>query len=311
MTVAGRQANKDIMAGRMNVAQATLDRNIAEKVAKQDYVKELEKSIGVWEKVMETANEGTLEYNNAAAQRNALYQEREEAMQAIQDLETEIVNSTTEIIEIAAENIEKEKEIAKANIAIAMNGLFSDISDMMNMYSIIDEEKNLTLDDYDKNYHLNRLQNKYNDAIEDLNPEQLEKLQDWQERINKYKEEGVEMTQSEVDLLEKALEVEMARADFEDARNNKNTMRLQRDASGNYAYVYSGDGASNEESDRLAQLEYEYKKLLEQTEDAFNESVMNTAEKLQQEIENIDYQLYYSSELYRRSVDVKISSLVN
>lgn len=311
LTVAGRQANKDIMAGRMNVAQATLDRNMAEKVAKQDYVKELEKSIDVWENVMKTAKEGTLEYNNAAAQRNALYQEREEAMQAIQDLETEIVNSTTQIIEIAAENIEKEKEIAKSNIAIAMNGLFSDISDMMNMYSIIDEEKNLTLDDYDKNYHLNRLQNKYNDAVEDLNPEQLEKLQDWQERLNKYKEEGVEMTQSEVDLLEKALEVEMARADFEDQRNNKNTMRLQRDASGNYAYVYSGDGASSEESDKLAQLEYEYKKLLEQTEDAFNESVMNTAEKLQQEIENIDYQLYYSSELYRRSVDVKISSLVN
>jgi hypothetical protein len=42
-------------------------------------------------------------------------------------------------------------------------------------------------------------------------------------------------------LLQKALDLEIARANFEDAQNAKNTMRLARDASGNWSYIYSQD----------------------------------------------------------------------
>lgn len=311
LTSAGQQANRDIMGARMNVAQTKLDRNIAEKTAYEDAAKAYGEQREYWQNELNGLEEETEAYNYAAAMRDKAYNAEKEALQAAQDAEVGIVEATTEILEVAAENIEKEKEIAKANIATAINGLFSDIADMTNMYSLLQDEKTMKLDDYDKNYELNRLQNKYNDEIENIDPSQMSKLVEWQEKLNKYKEEGREMTQSEVDLLEKALEVEIARANFEDARNAKNTMRLQRDASGNYSYVYSNDAVDSSQEQQLAQLEYEYKKLLENTEDAFNESVINTAAKLQEEIENIDFQLYYSSELYRRSVDTKISSLLN
>lgn len=299
------------MGARMNVAQTKLVRQQAEKETREQEAEAMKKQKEYWQNKMNGLEEGTEAYNYAAAMRQQAYAAEKEAMEAAQEVEVAIVEATTEILEVAADNIEKEKEIAKANIATAINGLFSDISDMTNMYSMLQEEKTMTLDDYDKNYELNRLQKKANDAMEDMDPSQLAKLAEWQEKLLKYKEDGVEMTQAEVDLLEKALELEIARAEFEDARNNKSTMRLQRDASGNYAYVYSGDAAGSEQEQELARLEYEYKKSLENTEDAFNESVINTAAKLQEEIENIDFQLYYSSELYRRSVDVKISSLLN
>ena len=101
----------------------------------------------------------------------------------------------------------------------------------------------------------NKLQKMYDDYAEEADPEALQSLVKWQEKLNKYKEEIVtidehgnevithrlNMTQDEYDLLEKEFELEQMKANWEDARNNKNTMRLQRDASGNYAYVYSSD----------------------------------------------------------------------
>ncbi len=59
-------------------------------------------------------------------------------------------------------------------------------------------------------------------------------------------------------------------------------MRLQRDASGNYAFVSSGNDPGSEQEQELARLEYEYKNSLENTEDAFYESVINTSAKLQE-----------------------------
>jgi aspartokinase len=49
------------------------------------------------------------------------------------------------------------------------------------------------------------------------------------------------LTQYDVDRAEKVLEVEKARIALEEARNNKTTMRLKRDASGNYSYQFTVD----------------------------------------------------------------------
>lgn len=59
----------------------------------------------------------------------------------------------------------------------------------------------------------------------------------------------------------------------EEARkNNKNTMRLTRDASGNYSYVYSGDASSSSNEDlaqKAADAEKKYRDAINDAQEAF------------------------------------------
>jgi len=63
------------------------------------------------------------------------------------------------------------------------------------------------------------------------------------------------MTQYDLDLLKAQYEVEKAKIALEDAQNAKNTMRLVRNANGNYSYAYT---ANQTEIDK-AQQNYEDK----------------------------------------------------
>lgn len=250
-----------------------------------------------------------LMYEKAVAQQN-LYQENIDTYeQEIADLEVDIQQDITDLFDAANEKLEHEKEMATMKIGEVVGGIFNDIRDIADSYSTTYDWLHSNLDDYDKNYYLNDFQKQIDEAAENMDAEGLEKLADIQERINKYKEEGREMSQEEVDLIQKALDLEIARANFEDSRNAKNTMRLARDASGNYSYVYSDDGNNSDDADELARLEYEYKKAYEAIQDNASEAITNIAGQLYEEISNINYQMYMTDENYRRSIDAKIGML--
>jgi hypothetical protein len=69
--------------------------------------------------------------------------------------------------------------MAKANISATIGGLFSDIDEMMNMYSAVDSWSNTHLDDYDKNYLLGDLQSQFDEATENINVDSYEGLAQW------------------------------------------------------------------------------------------------------------------------------------
>lgn len=245
---------------------------------------------------------------------------------AQQDLMAEIVDSQTELLDIAQENIEREKEMAKKNVGTILNGLFTDLEDMADNYDKVKAEKDMTFDDYDQTYMTNKLQRMYDEYIEGADPAAIESMTKWQEKLNKYKEEMVtidengnevvthrlNMSQNEYDLLLKEFELEQAKAEWEDARNNKNTMRLARDASGNYSYVYSSDATTDDATDNaqnLADKEYEYKKMLESIQDETIATTTQIGIELQNTIDGINQYLWEHDEKYRESVKTKISAL--
>lgn len=260
-------------------------------------------------------NAARLRYETAAASANAFEQQLKEYRQQYAESAAEIVRSQEEIMQAMKDNIEQEKALAKGQFAVVLNGLFSDISDMRSMYDTIKAEKDYILDDYDKNYNIDKLQRSFDEDLEANNytGEQLQKLMEWQEKLNTYKEEGKNMTQDEADLMAKQLEILQAKAQLEDEMTNKNTMRLQRDASGNYSYVYSSDAsaAGDDQTQKIKDLEYEYKKMLEGVQDKAADTMMDVAEQVIEFADSVNWQLYQSSELYRRSVDVKMNSLIN
>lgn len=307
LTEGGRQVQRRLNEERMNAAgtQAKIAKSQLEQ-AKQ------------WAATVEAEYNTMKEaYDNASGEEksalaggvNELYQQMIEAQEQVIDFEGEFAESISEIFSTAQEVLEQEKEMAKANISATIGGLFSDIDEMMNMYSAVDSWSNMHLDDYDKNYLLGDLQSQFDEATENINVDSYEGLAQWQEQLNKYKEDGRNVTQEEVDLLQKALDLEIARANFEDAQNAKNTMRLARDASGNWSYIYSQDQTSSSQADEIARLEYEYKKAYEEMQDSFGENIMDMAAQMTSVIDGINYQLYFSSEQYRKMIDTQLDML--
>jgi hypothetical protein len=64
--------------------------------------------------------------------------------------------------------------------------------------------------------------------------------------LNKAREDGVQLTEYDLDVFEKRYEYEKAVMELEDARNAKSEVRLHRDANGNWGYVYTSSADEND-----------------------------------------------------------------
>lgn len=320
-TAAGRAAQRSIndarlttattaaMNNRANLKQATYARDQMTKKYEESNAK-YQAAVAAYEKTQSEADR--LHMEQWGAQANTFRDKMNELDDQVKDLEVQVQNDVSEIFAAAQEALEDEKEMAIMQMGETIGGIFWDIRNIGDSYSKTYEWLHSTLDDYDKNYYLTKMENQYNDAIEDMDPEQLGIMSEWYEKLNEYKKEGVEMSQEEADLLQKALDLAIERANFEEANEakKKNTMRLQRDASGNYSYVYSGEDADETGAeDKLLQLEFEYKKMFEDLQDTANENILNIAAEITDLISNINYQLYYTDENYRKMIDAQIQQL--
>jgi N-acetylmuramoyl-L-alanine amidase len=68
-----------------------------------------------------------------------------------------------------------------------------------------------------------------------------------------YQEQGAQMTEWDLNLLEKKFALKQAEIALEEAQNAKREVRLTRDSQGNYGYVYT----ANEEEVNKAQQNME------------------------------------------------------
>ncbi|DAY92129.1 MAG TPA: hypothetical protein [Caudoviricetes sp.] len=125
------------------------------------------------------------------------------------------------------------------------------------------------LEDYDKAYQLESLLRDIDDVMKDVtDPEAMNEYLALIDEINAANQEGVDITQTDVDLLKAKFELQKAQDAYEEQMNAKNTMRLARDASGNWNYVYSQDGQQTEDAAQaLADAQYNYDKLLHEARD--------------------------------------------
>lgn len=109
-------------------------------------------------------------------------------------------------------------------------------------WDILKGHADMYLDTVNSAFAIKNTQYLFSKAISDTselrNQQALKKVMQQQMQILKEKDK---LTQYDVDRAEKVLEVEKARIALEEARNNKTTMRLKRDASGNYSYQFTVD----------------------------------------------------------------------
>lgn len=198
-------AQKDIVQKLKNARKELADQGADEAVLKQ------------WDDKIKEAEE---QYTSLGA----------ELTSALQDSISNIMDAAVEALEDAM----KKAEMKLFNIG--------DLEMAKNYYEEYQDLSEEYLDNTEKTYELGKLMRQINNSIADKNnvagAKELAELAD---EVTKKQEKGVKLSQYDVDLLNAKYQLTLAQIALEEAQNNKTTMRLRRDASGNYSYVYTAD----------------------------------------------------------------------
>lgn len=132
-------------------------------------------------------------------------------------------------------------------------------------------------DEVQRIYQLEQLENKWNKALKDTksikNQQLMKSIMDAQ---LKNLEEKTELSEYDIALAEKQLEVTKAQMALDEARNNKNTMKLVRNEQGSWAYQYVAD------EDEIVDKEQKALDLLYDQYDFIKQSVADGTEELLQ-----------------------------
>lgn len=199
------EAQKDIVQKLKNARKELADQGADEAVLKQ------------WDDKIKEAEE---QYTSLGA----------ELTSALQDSISNIMDAAVEVLEDAM----KKAEMKLFNIG--------DLEMAKNYYEEYQDLSEEYLDNTEKTYELGKLMRQINNSIADKNnitgAKELAELAD---EVTKKQEKGVKLSQYDVDLLNAKYQLTLAQIALEEAQNNKTTMRLRRDASGNYSYVYTAD----------------------------------------------------------------------
>lgn len=186
--------------------------------------------------------------------------------------------------EAARTTFEDTLESIITNFETKISGLAGSLDMLNDAYERQSKVDEVYVDDYEKIYQLSKLSREISKSIDDTsqvkNKEKLKKLQD---EIVKKQEQGVKLSQYDLDYLEKKYQLELARQQLEEAKNAKTQVTMKRDSEGNYGYVYTAD------ANAVADAEQNYEDRLHELQE-LNSEYIKTLQgdiiKVQQDLEN-------------------------
>lgn len=211
------------------------------------------------------------------------------------------------------ENLQEKFEIAQQQIIKTWNdgigNMWNDLAESQEGFDLFESLRTWYLDDFNKDYGLTTLTNQIEDAMDSISdPSRLKEYDAFMAEIVAKQEEGYELSQGELDVLNARFQLMQAQDAYEEAKNNKNTMRLTRDASGNYSYVYSSDSTENQEQtvlDAQKALHDAEEQYLSDSESRWYEWMLKKYDL----VTNTDWELYAHDEEYRRQFQLQWDQL--
>ena len=255
-------------------AQSQAEQALEEAKARND-----EASIKMWEENLQSITE---EAQSA----------REEMLSAWEDA----LNGIAEQFEATVERVVDifNKEIYTLG---GLEGLSEDFSRQQ-------ENADIMLDDYQKIYELSKLSRDINKSIDDTDSiSGKQKLKKLLEQINKLQEDGVEMSQYDLEYMQKTYDLRMAEIELEEAQRAKNTVRLRKDNEGNWSYVYT----QNMDAVDTAQQKYEdalyaMQDVSSNYIDEMSEKLISTSQEMEEALAAIRIQDYANIDDYYAEV---------
>ena len=166
-------------------------------------------------------------------------------------------------------------------------------------------------DDVERIYQLQKAENNWQDLInstKNLKTQQyLKNIMDSQLENLKSK---TKLSEYDVQLAEKELEVQKAYAALQDSQNNKNSMKLVRNKQGNWSYQYVADqdDVANKQQNFLDALNEKYTFTKEQSEKAV-ESLMNLYTEANDRLTSLLEEYKYADEDRRAKIEEEYNYL--
>lgn len=171
------------------------------------------------------------------------YNEQEEAY----------INALQETIELIKENLEASLEDFSKEYQKGIAGAYGTFGALELAMEMDEETRNMVVAPYQKAYELSKLTRDIQKSVDETdNIKAKQTLLKLEEKINAAREEGVELTQYDLDRMRAEYDLEIAKIALEEAQNAKNTVRMQRDNNGNWSYVYTAD------TDKIADAQQKY-----------------------------------------------------
>ena len=221
------------------------------------------------------------------------YKEAEERFKRYQKEWIDSVKNLNGALEDALQNLQARFQNTINNILVGfekeLSGgrLFDDIADEWDM---LNDKAETYLDTINAAYEVDKLENAFQDAINGVDGDLAaqQSLTDLMEQQVNYLRDKEKLTQYDVDRANALLQIEVKRLALEQARSNKNRLRLRRDSQGNYTYQYTADSQSiNKAQQELADAQ---NSLYNLNKNAYNDnlnSIQKSSEDLKQRLEDI------------------------
>lgn len=255
-------------------AQSQAEQALEEAKARND-----EASIKMWEENLQSITE------EAQSAREEMLSAWEDALDGIAEQFEATVERVVDIFN---------KEIYTLG---GLEGLSEDFSRQQ-------ENADIMLDDYQKIYELSKLNRDINKSIDDTDSiSGKQKLKKLLEQINKLQEDGVEMSQYDLEYMQKTYDLRMAEIELEEAQRAKNTVRLRKDNEGNWSYVYT----QNMDAVDTAQQKYEdalyaMQDVSSNYIDEMSEKLISTSQEMEEALAAIRIQDYANIDDYYAEV---------
>lgn len=298
----GQQARKAIADARISTSRTNMELSQAKYDTYKEQYDEWMKQVEDFQRVH---GDDIASYDEAtAAAWNKIDETRQELYTNMQESEEEIYSNFSELVQNVADAIEVGAQIITEQTVESLDGLFNDFAAMTETWDQMEELRLFFLEDYDKAYQLESLLRDIDDVMQDVtDPEAMNEYLALIDEINAANQEGVDITQTDVDLLKAKFELQKAQDAYEEQMNAKNTMRLARDASGNWNYVYSQDGQQSEDAAQaLADAQYNYDKLLHEARDESSQLWLQTQQEFFEWQEQIDQSRLQWDTAYREQI---------
>ena len=233
----------------------------------------------------------------------------EEQIETIQDkvwtLEGEVETAWSDTLQSIADDFQNAVDTATSAFEESMTGIYGSYEKMQEAFDQQQEIGDRYVEDYKKIYELSKLNRDLNKSIDSTDSiKGKQALRDLQEEINALQESDAEMSEYDLEYLRKKYDLRVAEIALEEAQNAKSQVRMQRDAEGNWGYVYTADEAKIDS----AQQNYEDKLYaMQEFNQAYMDKVQSTIIQTEADmlaaVKQLHEEDYASQEEYFKAVD--------
>ena len=205
---------------------------------------------------------------------------------AARESEEAFMDAWANSLEVATDQFESSVE----RILKTFSDALGDIEDMQARFDRQMEKEDFYLKAYEKTYEINKLNRQINSSIDNAQSVKANKaLTEVQKELLSYQAAGQEMSDYDLQYLQKKYDLTLAQIALEEAQNAKSQVRLTRDAQGNYGYVYTADqGAVNDAEQKLDDAKYAMESFMDESQQSISSQYFELMQAWQDAISALD-----------------------